>query len=92
MATRNLTVTLSEETIRLMDAAIATGEYFDPADVIQAAVERLCTTEEDFDDWIRREAIPVLEALEADPSTGLTAEEVLTSLKEDREDQLRKAS
>ncbi len=92
MATRNLTVTLSEETIRLMDAAIATSEYFDYADVVQAAVERLCTTEEDFDDWIRREAIPVLEALEADPSTGLTAEEVLTSLKEDREDQLRKAS
>ena len=39
---------------------------------------------ETFDDWIRREIVPEIEAMEADPSSGFTLGQVRAALDEDR--------
>ncbi len=97
MATRQLTLTLSEETIRTIEDQVASGRYTDASEVVEISIEglRMDQDQQDFetdpDEWIRREVLPVLDALEADPSSGLTVEEVFASLEEKREER-QKAS
>jgi antitoxin ParD1/3/4 len=86
MAVRTLNLVLPEETVRTIEAKIAAGRYPDAEAMIQNALESL-ETEEDFsDDWIRREVLPALKALEADPSSGLTLEEAFANLDEVEEE------
>jgi Arc/MetJ-type ribon-helix-helix transcriptional regulator len=101
MATRQLTLTLPEDTVRLIEDQVATGRFTDASDVVQSSVEKLSMDkdweeyEADPDEWLRQHALPALDALEADPSSGLSLEQVLASLEEDRqrgEDKFRKAS
>jgi Arc/MetJ-type ribon-helix-helix transcriptional regulator len=57
-----LSVTLPEDTLRLIESKVASNE---------------------LENWLRTEIVARWKAMEADPSRGLTVEEVLASLEHD---------
>lgn len=90
-ATR-LTITLPNDVLEIIRAKVSSGEYADESAVVEAALIDLLLPPASgvTDEWLRREALPALDRLEADPSTGRTPEQVLGHLRE-RHNRLRKA-
>jgi Arc/MetJ-type ribon-helix-helix transcriptional regulator len=89
MASKTITVTLPEDVARAVQAKIESGEYANESAVIcQSLVEFVDNnsgkpswmTQEEFKDWLRREAVPVLDKMDADPSRGRSAAQVLEHL------------
>lgn len=91
-ATQQLTITLPNETVEAVKLKVASGEFANESDVLNAGVLHLILDEVDqtqgmgdeaFTDWLRTEAVPVLEAMKADPSRGRTIEQVRVRLAEE---------
>ena len=91
-ATQQLTITLPNETAEAVKSKVASGEFASESDVVNAGVLHLILDEGDetqgmgegpFTDWLRTEAVPVLEAMKADPSRGRTIEQVRARLAEE---------
>jgi Arc/MetJ-type ribon-helix-helix transcriptional regulator len=82
--TTQLTVTLPNSVIDILRAKVCAGEYPDESAAVEAAIiDSLLPpfSDEDIsDDWLRKEVVPVLEAMNADPSRGLTIEQVRENL------------
>ena len=91
MTVRTLNLVLPEETVRTIEAKVASGRYPNAEAMIQNALEGLEGEEESFDDWIKREVIPEIEAMEADPSSGFTLEQVRAAIDEQEKGRFRKA-
>ena len=81
MATSHqLNVTLPEDALRLIESKIASGEYKNPSDVILEGLSYLEQSDNKLEHWLRTEIVARWKSMEADPSRGLTSEEVLASL------------
>ena len=92
-ATEQITLTLPKETVDRIRSKVASGEYASENDVIQAGILQLANDEvfemhgmkpDEFDDWLRAEVVPVLDAMRADPSRGRTPEQVRQRLQQCR--------
>src|SRR5665213_1618831 len=88
-ATQQLTITLPTEIAEAVKSKVASGEYASESEVLSASFLHFAFEEKDntlgmdeeaFDEFLRKEALPVLEALKADPSRGRTLEQVRQSL------------
>ena len=83
-STSRLTVTLPNNVIDIIRAKVSSGEYSDESAAVEAAIiDSLLppfADEELSDEWLRKEVVPVLEAMNADPSRGLTIEQVRENL------------
>jgi antitoxin ParD1/3/4 len=87
--TEQLTITLPEDLTQIVRSKISSGEYATELDVIRESLNHLVEetndtpdwmSKDEFDDWLRAEAVPVLEAMDADPSLGLSLEQVRANL------------
>jgi antitoxin ParD1/3/4 len=94
-ATEQFTVTLSQQAAEVVRAKVSSGEYASENEVIQAGILQLANDElfemhgmkpDEFDDWLRAEVVPVLDAMKADPSRGRTPEQVRQRLQQCRAD------
>lgn len=72
-----LTEAQSEELARLL----ASGACADASEVVAAGLEVLAAREAAIDAWLRREVAPAAEALAADPSRAIPAEQVFAELR-----------
>jgi antitoxin ParD1/3/4 len=89
-ATEQITITLPKAIAQEVRAKVASGEFATESDVIRESILRFVDQTEgpygmsgqDFEDWIRAEALPVLEELDANPSLGLSLEQVRAHLAE----------
>jgi Arc/MetJ-type ribon-helix-helix transcriptional regulator len=86
-ATQQLTITLPIEIVEAVKSKVASGEFASESDVLSAsflyfaqADDSFGMDEETFNEFLRREAVPVLEAMDADPSLGLSLEQVRANL------------
>ena len=83
-ATQDLHITLPADLADLIRSKVATGEYSSESDLVRESLEGLLDLEPShnpaLEDWLRNEVVPANDALRADPSRALSAEDVRTSL------------
>jgi Arc/MetJ-type ribon-helix-helix transcriptional regulator len=78
-----LKIVLRGETADKLRKLVADGAYAQPEDAVADALEALETSDDpELDSWLRDVVVPRAKALEADPSRGLTPEEVLARLRD----------
>jgi len=79
-STKQLSVTLPNEMAALVTAKVASGEYASESEVIREGLRALNARDRALDDWLRIQALPAYDAYRADPSRGLSLEEVRASI------------
>ncbi len=88
------TVTLSDEDTAVVDALVESGDYASAEDVVRDAIGTLIERRElddavplddaELERWLREDVQPVYEAMQRDPSRGLSLDEVKAHLDEHR--------
>lgn len=78
--TQQFSVTLPNEMAALVRAKVASGEYASESEVIREGLRALSARERALEDWLRQQAAPAYDAYRADPSRGLSLEDVRASL------------
>jgi antitoxin ParD1/3/4 len=74
------TVSLQPEQAQYIDTLVSSGGYASASEVVRAGLRALQERDAAIDRWLRDEVIPVYDAIEADPSSGFSAEEVADHL------------
>jgi len=81
MADRHqLNVTLPDDLAEQVRAKVASGQYASESDVVIEALRTLDDREQSLEQWLRTDVAAAYDALAADPSRGLSLDEVRTSL------------
>jgi antitoxin ParD1/3/4 len=75
-STQQFSVTLPNEMAALVRAKVASGEYASESEVIREGLRALNARERAMDDWLRQKALPAYAAYRADPSQGMSLDEV----------------
>lgn len=75
-STQQFSVTLPNEMAALVKAKVASGEYASESEVIRDGLRALNARERAVDDWLRQQALPSYDSYRADPSKGLSLDEV----------------
>ena len=74
--------TLPAEQASYIDAQVESGSYSTASDVVMAGIEALRERDMDIEQWLRKEVLPVIEAMEADPGRAISGEQMKASLQE----------
>jgi len=83
MADRHqLSVTLPDDIVDQVRAKVASGRYASESDVVIEALRTLEDRDRDLEHWLRTEVVAAYDALAADPSRGLSLDEVRAGLAE----------
>jgi putative addiction module CopG family antidote len=64
----------------LVRAKVESGEYASESEVIREGLRALTARERAMDDWLRDQALPSYDAYRADPSRGMSLDEVRASI------------
>jgi antitoxin ParD1/3/4 len=83
------TFSLSAEQSKYIDSLVASGAYASASEVIRAGLRALHERDAAVERWLREEVVPVYDAMEADPSRGIPAEQVLASLRKRHAERLK---
>lgn len=79
-ARQQISITLPAEMAAAVRAKVASGEYADESEVIRVSLDDMLTRDQALEHWLIEEVVPASKALEADPSRGLTVEQVWANL------------
>ncbi|QJU58856.1 type II toxin-antitoxin system ParD family antitoxin [Sphingomonas sp. AP4-R1] len=79
-STQQFSVTLPNEMAALVRAKVASGEYASESEVIREGLRALGARERAMDDWLKQHALPAYDAYRADPSCGLSVDDVRASI------------
>jgi antitoxin ParD1/3/4 len=77
---RKRTISLPDAETGYIDSLVASGAYASESEVVRAGLDALRDREAEIEEWLREEVLPVVKAMEADPSRGVSADEVEASL------------
>lgn len=88
-STQQLSVTLPNEMAQMVKSKVSSGEYASDSEVIRDGLRALQARDKALDTWLRTEVAAAYDELKVDPSKGRTAEQVLASLKDETERQLK---
>ncbi|HEY5209418.1 MAG TPA: type II toxin-antitoxin system ParD family antitoxin [Stellaceae bacterium] len=80
-ASSKRTVNLPSEQARYIDRLVASGRYASASDVVRAGLTALSEQDEAVERWLRDEVVPVYDAMRADPSRAIPAEQVFSELR-----------
>lgn len=88
-AIEHLTIPIAVETADAMRSQVAAGGYADLGELVEAALlslalDRYAEEHPVTDDDMRQEVLAALAEYDRDPSTALSAEQVLANLRADR--------
>lgn len=88
-ATRRLDIELPEEMVEAVSARVASGRFASASEVIQEGLRLLAENEElesdpAVEEWLRTVGAARYDEWKANPSAGMTLEEVQTRLEEAR--------
>jgi putative addiction module CopG family antidote len=81
-STQQLSITLPNEMAARVKAKVASGEYASESEVIRDGLRALHARDTAVETWLRNEVVPAFEAFKADPSGGLSVEDIRASLAE----------
>jgi antitoxin ParD1/3/4 len=86
---RKRAVPLPEEEADYVDSLVAAGTYATDSEVVRAGLDALRAQEAEIEDWLREEVLPVVEAMEADPSRGIPIDEVFDAIRARHREQVK---
>lgn len=72
---RSLSITLPLEMVQMVQAKVSSGEYASESEVVQDGLLTLADQDAAIDQWMRDEVLPTLDALDADPSSAVSAKD-----------------
>ena len=78
--TQQLSITLPNEMADLVRAKVATGEYATESEVIRDGLRTLLARDRAVEGWLREQVAPAYDALKADPSRAVSADDVRATL------------
>ena len=79
-STQQFSVTLPNEMAARVRAKVASGEYASESEVIRDGLRALQARDRALEDWLVQQALPAHDAYRADPSRGLSIDEVRASI------------
>jgi antitoxin ParD1/3/4 len=85
------TFSLPAEQSDYIDSLVASGAYASASEVVRAGLRALRERDAAVERWLREEVAPVYDAMEADPTRGIPAEQVLASLHKHHAERLKTA-
>ena len=59
-----------------VEARVSSGAYASAEEVLRAGLEALRERDETFDDWVRREVLPVADLIDRDPGRSIPLKEL----------------
>ncbi|MES2360811.1 MAG: type II toxin-antitoxin system ParD family antitoxin [Pseudomonadota bacterium] len=74
--TQQLSITLPNEMASLVRAKVAAGAYASESEVIREGLRALMARDHAMENWLRSQVGPAYDALKADPSRAVTADQV----------------
>jgi antitoxin ParD1/3/4 len=74
--TQQLSITLPNEMANAVKAKVQTGEYATESEVIRDGLRVLLARDRAIESWLHDQVGPAYDALKADPSRAVTAEQV----------------
>lgn len=78
--TQQLSITLPNDMADIVKAKVQAGEYASESEVIRDGLRALMARDRAVETWLRDQAGLAYDALKADPSRALTADQVRTRL------------
>ena len=83
------TFSLPVEQADYIDDLVKSGSYASASEVVRAGVRALQERDAAVERWLREQVVPVCEAMAADPSRGIEAEDVFASIRARHADRLK---
>jgi putative addiction module CopG family antidote len=78
--TQQLSITLPNEMAEAVKAKVLAGEYATESEVIRDGLRALLARDRAVDSWLVQQVGPAYDALQADPTRAVTAEQVRNRL------------
>ncbi|CAM2070426.1 Type II toxin-antitoxin system ParD family antitoxin [Sulfidibacter corallicola] len=78
--TQQLSITLPNDMAKMVKAKVETGEYASESEVIRDGLRALIARDRAVENWLLGEVGPAYDALKADPSRALSADQVRARL------------
>jgi antitoxin ParD1/3/4 len=75
------TFSLPPRQAKFIDAQVRAGTYASASEVVRAGLRALQERDAAIEHWLKSEAVPVYDAMKADPKRGLPAEKVFGDLR-----------
>jgi Arc/MetJ-type ribon-helix-helix transcriptional regulator len=79
-SSRAISVTLSDDLVKMIDAKVASGEYASENEVVVEGLIGLKARDIALERWLREEAAASYDEYKADPSIAISADEVSARL------------
>ncbi len=89
--TKQLSITLPTDMAAAIKERVASGAYASESEVIRDGLRALFARDEAMETWLRTEVVAAIDAITADPSRGLTPDEVRATLRENASRRARSA-
>lgn len=83
-STQQLSITLPNEMADAVKAKVAGGEYATESEVIREGLRTLMARDRAIEKWLCEQVVPAAAAIEANPASALTTDQVRTHLAEKR--------
>lgn len=80
--TEQFSLTLPNDMAAQVRAKVASGEYASESEVIRDGLRALQARDRAVEQWLRNEVVPTYDAYQADPSRGISIEDVRAGLAE----------
>jgi putative addiction module CopG family antidote len=78
--TQQLSITLPNDMADVVKAKVRTGEYATESEVIRDGLRALLARDRAIESWLQQQVGPAYDALKADPSRAVTADQVRARL------------
>lgn len=78
--TQQLSITLPTEMAGLVKSKVACGDYATESEVIRDGLRALMARDRAVEHWLQNQVAPAFDALKADPSSAVTADQLRARL------------
>jgi len=78
--TQQLSITLPDEMADVVRAKVRAGEYANESEMIEESLRNLIARDRAVEGWLDQQVGPAYDALKADPSRAITAEQLRARL------------
>jgi antitoxin ParD1/3/4 len=85
------TISLPPAQASYIDSLVEGGTYASASEVVRAGLRALQERDAVVERWLKEEVIPVYDAMVADPSRGIPADQVTAAMRAHHADHLKKA-
>jgi antitoxin ParD1/3/4 len=83
------TISLPREQASYIDTLVARGNYASASEVVRAGLRALQEREAAVERWLREEVAPAYDAMQADPSRAIPADQVRQTVRAHHEKRLK---